>query len=323
MARPRKRIELEDGLKLDLNKLCVQTISQGETTPRVICWDRRSSGGARTIGLLVWRFSSATRGSMRLLLRSLDQRIDLVALPRHFGGVQWYFVCPTTGRRASVLWMPAGESCFASRRAWGSQFAYASQFESPLYRAHSRAHEVSCRLSGKNYSEIYHLLPPPRPRYMHRDTYGKLLMRLVVAESKYKLHLEGLTERSNIEWLNGLTKYDFRNSFRLTLMLPGWRRRPGFGSPVRGKQTTSRDFSGRDEPGVAEAGRERACLSERESFQPPRRRLPSLLGPDGLDGLDPSLLPPRPFSTMKMPQKARTREGEKRGSSPSSPSSPI
>jgi hypothetical protein len=191
MARPRVRIELEDGLKLDLNKLHVQAVSQGETTQQVICWNPGYSGGGRTIGLLICRLASATRGSMRLLVHSLDQSIDLAAAPRHFGGVQWYFICPMTGRRASVLWMPAGESCFASRRAWGSQFAYRSQFESPNYRAHLRAHEIHCRLSGEDHSPIFHLLPPQRPRHMHLNTYDKLLKRLIDAESKYKFVSSG------------------------------------------------------------------------------------------------------------------------------------
>jgi hypothetical protein len=68
MARPRKRIELEEDLKLDLNKLGVQPISEGETTQQVVCCYPRYSGDARRFGLIVWRFSSATRGSMRLLL---------------------------------------------------------------------------------------------------------------------------------------------------------------------------------------------------------------------------------------------------------------
>jgi hypothetical protein len=191
MARPRERIPLEDGLKIDLNKLHVQAISQRETTQQVNFWEPRYSGDARRFGLLVWRFSSATRGSMRLLLRSLDQTIDLAAAPRHFGGVQWYFVCPLLRKRASVLWMPQGASCFASRRAWGSQFAYASQFETPNYRAHLRAHEIHCRLSGEDHSPIYHVLPPPKPRYMHRNTYENLLNRLRDAESKYNFVSSG------------------------------------------------------------------------------------------------------------------------------------
>ena len=191
MARPRERIPLEDGLKLDLNKLHVQAISQGETTQQVIFWGPSYSGGARTIGLLICRLASATRGSMRLVVRSSDQSIDLVAAPRNFGGAQWYFRCPMTGQRASVLWMPQGASCFASRQAWGRQFAYTSQFESPNYRAHLRAHQIHCELSGDDHSPIYHVLPPQRPRYMRMNTYNKLLKRLIDAESKYNFISKG------------------------------------------------------------------------------------------------------------------------------------
>lgn len=183
MGRPRERIQLEDGLKLDLNKLRVKATAQGGPTQRIICWEPRYSGDARTIGLLICLLASATRGSMRLLLRSPDQSIDLVALPRHFGGSQWFFLCPVTGCRASVLWMPPGANCFASRQAWGSQFAYTSQFETPNYRAHLRAHEIHCQLTGEDRSPIYHVLPPQKPRYMHHNTYDKLLKRLIDAES--------------------------------------------------------------------------------------------------------------------------------------------
>jgi hypothetical protein len=191
MARPRKRVPLEDGLKLDLNKIRVQAVSQGEPTQQVIYCNPRYSADARRFGLLVWRFSSATRGSMRLLLDSLDQSIDLVAAPRHFGGLQWYFICPKTGRRPSVLWMPRGASCFASRQALGSQFAYTSQFQTRIYRANLRAHEIHCRLSGEDHSPIYHVEPPPKPRYMYRNTYERLLTGLIYAESKYEFISKG------------------------------------------------------------------------------------------------------------------------------------
>ena len=46
-------------------------------------------------------------GLLRIQLGgALNQWINLIALPRHFGGRQWFFECPMTGRRASVLWMP-------------------------------------------------------------------------------------------------------------------------------------------------------------------------------------------------------------------------
>ena len=44
MGRQRERTPLEDGLKLDLNKLDVQAIMKGEPTPRVIFWDPRYCG---------------------------------------------------------------------------------------------------------------------------------------------------------------------------------------------------------------------------------------------------------------------------------------
>ena len=197
MARPRKRIPLEDGLKLDVNKLRVQAIAQRETTQQVVCCYPRYSGDARRFGLLVWRFSSGTRGSMRLLLRSLDQSIDLVAASRHFGGVQWYFLCPLTGRRASVLWMPPGTSCFASRQAWGGEVAYASQFITAPFRALSRAHDIRHRLGDKDYIRVFDPPLPSKPRGMHCYTYEALLDRLAFYERKCDLYVEKRIARHN------------------------------------------------------------------------------------------------------------------------------
>ncbi|MGZ9073509.1 MAG: hypothetical protein ACXW3G_11495, partial [Rhodoplanes sp.] len=75
-------------------------------------------------------------GWFRIQIGSLDQRIHLVARPRHFGGRQWYFICPYMNRRVSVLWMPPGARSFACRQRWGRQVAYASQFLGRDDRAH-------------------------------------------------------------------------------------------------------------------------------------------------------------------------------------------
>ena len=156
MARPRKRSPLEDGLKLDLNLLRRQmTVQSGPVAWAPISWDSRYPAGAPLSGLVVWHFSSATRGSIRLFLGELSQTIDLVAAQRYFGGAQWYFVCPILRQRASVLWLPPGASCFASRRALGSQFAYASQFESAPLRALSRARQICRRLGDRDYISVF------------------------------------------------------------------------------------------------------------------------------------------------------------------------
>jgi hypothetical protein len=185
MARPRKRTPLEDGLKLDLNALRRQpTVQSGPVAWAPISWDLRYLAGTTLSGLLTWHFSSATSGSIRLFLGELAQTIDLVAEPRHFGGAQWYFLCPILRQRASVLWLPPGASCFTSRPALGSQFAYASQIQSAPFRALSRAHQIRRRLGDQNYISVFHYPLPPKPRGMHRGTYEAQLERLETCESQ-------------------------------------------------------------------------------------------------------------------------------------------
>jgi hypothetical protein len=153
MARWRERVRLEDGLKLDLNKLIRGgLVRPGERVRASITWSYKYTNDRVTSGVMSSEFDGGG-GSLRLELDALDQRIELVAVPRHFGGSQWYFLCPYTGRRASVLWKPPGASRFGSRQTWGRHVAYGSQFQSPYDRAVSRAQDVRYRLGG-NY-------PPP------------------------------------------------------------------------------------------------------------------------------------------------------------------
>jgi hypothetical protein len=80
MARPRKRIELEAGFKLNLNVLRSQGIARTELAGcACISWAPRYLCDAPTPGLLIWSFSGPSRGSMRLRLGALKQSIDLVA----------------------------------------------------------------------------------------------------------------------------------------------------------------------------------------------------------------------------------------------------
>src|SRR6266436_7800698 len=80
--------------------------------------------------------SGQSEGSLRIQLGRLDQRIILIAHPRHFGGTQWYFMCPVRNRPASVLWKPPGATRFCSRQTWGRQVAHQSQFNDWTKRAH-------------------------------------------------------------------------------------------------------------------------------------------------------------------------------------------
>ena len=106
------------------------------------------------------------------MIGKFEQRLDLIAYPRHFGGWQWYFLCPVTGKKCSVVWLPPGANRFCSRQAWGKQIAYATQFESPFDRAITAREKVKARLIGKLDPRQWEL--PPKPKWMRWDTYEGL-----------------------------------------------------------------------------------------------------------------------------------------------------
>ena len=108
---------------------------------------------------------------MKIVIGKLDQRLELVAQPRHFGGRQWYFQCPVTRKRCSVVWMPPGASRFFSRQAWGKQVAYSTQFESPFERALTAREKVKSRLIGDLDPRDWEL--PPKPKWMRWTTHER------------------------------------------------------------------------------------------------------------------------------------------------------
>jgi hypothetical protein len=100
--------------------------------PYLIQWTNNYTGEVVRSGEITSGFCSQEEGWFRFEADGLDQRIILVARPRHFGGAQWYFICPVMNRRASVLWMPPGAERFCSRQTWGGRvIAYRSQFLGP------------------------------------------------------------------------------------------------------------------------------------------------------------------------------------------------
>src|SRR4026208_1574799 len=111
MPRPRSRCHLQSGLKLDLNRLARRGFVQpgAATGPVGIRWTFNYTDEVTT-GAITADMSGHDEGWFRIKIGQLDQRIILVARPRHFGGRQWYFMCPYQNRRVSVLWMPVGAS---------------------------------------------------------------------------------------------------------------------------------------------------------------------------------------------------------------------
>jgi len=184
MPKPLQRVRLESGLKLDLNRL----IRRGFIRPGVItgavgiAWADKYTGDEIASGLITADLSSI-EGWFRIQLGSLDQRIMLTTRRRHFGGRQWYFVCPYTNRPASVLWKPPGAQSFASRQKWQRQVAYASQFMDRDARAHQGKAKISSRLCSIGGFDPDQWDLPPKPKWMRWKTYNRMVEKFDRYES--------------------------------------------------------------------------------------------------------------------------------------------
>jgi hypothetical protein len=189
MPQLRKRIRLEDGLKLNLNQLIKQgAVVPGRKVRALVAWPQSYSGRPAASCVLTSDLSSLVRGWMHLNRGVVEQSFWLVTEPRHFGGRQWYFRCPRTDRRVSVLWKPPGADCFLSRQACEPQVAYGSQFQTWHDRACSAARAVRHRLGGSDYVD-FNGEPPPKPKGMHWRTYEREIARIKALENACNLYL--------------------------------------------------------------------------------------------------------------------------------------
>jgi hypothetical protein len=176
MPKVRRRVCLQDGLKLDLNELRRKELVQpGAERSVVIRWTYTYTGEEIAKGVVTSNMIGVHEGWLRIQLEKLDQRIILVPKTRNFGGYQWYFVCPVMNRYASVLWMPPGATRFCSRQTWGRGVAYASQFADPDNRAHIGQAKIKSRLIANLDPDEWDL--PPKPKWMRWRTYDRYLER--------------------------------------------------------------------------------------------------------------------------------------------------
>lgn len=100
-----------------------------------------------------------------------DQSVRMETTPCRFGGVRWWWVCPATGRRCAVLYLPNGGDLFLSRGPGAYRLAYASQNEDPMGRSHGRLRRLHRRLGG-TYTHFEQPLPR-RPKWMRWRTYKR------------------------------------------------------------------------------------------------------------------------------------------------------
>lgn len=172
MGRSRLRVCLQDGLKLDLNRLAENGFIKlgANVGARGIAWNH-SYWGEVARGTISADMTGQHEGWLRIHLGNLDQWIVLVSRARHFGGRQWYFACPVTNRLASVLWKPNGATRFCSRQTWRRQVAYQSQFNDATNRAHAGKARIKARLIADLDPDEWDM--PPKPKWMRWATYNR------------------------------------------------------------------------------------------------------------------------------------------------------
>jgi hypothetical protein len=176
MARARHRVCLQDGLKLDLNDLARRGFVRfgANIGVRGITWTH-SYWGEVARGIINAEMSDPHDAWLRIQIGEAVQRITLVSRSRKFGGRQWFFLCPATGRLATVLWKPPGASKFCSRQAWGREVAYHSQFQDAATRAQLGKERIKARLIGDLDPDAWDL--PPKPKWMRWRTYRRYVER--------------------------------------------------------------------------------------------------------------------------------------------------
>lgn len=163
-----------NGLKLDLNRL----VREGRIRPGASSWTSISWSnqyGEKIASGFIASEAIDTRGYLLtwcdLHIGSYTQSISLGSQPRHFGGRQWYFVCPFTCRKVSVLWKPSGERDFASRQHWGE--LYVSQCSNWVQRCHLGKARINKRLCEIGGFDPLEWALAPKPKWMRWQTYER------------------------------------------------------------------------------------------------------------------------------------------------------
>ena len=195
MSRSRVRVCLQDGLRLDLNRLARKGFIKFGTNIglRGIAWTNSYWGAVH--GVISADMSDQHDAWLRIQIGDSIQQITLAWRSRHFGGHQWFFLCPVTDRLATVLWKPPGASRFCSRQAWGRQVAYASQFLDRDSRAHHGQAKLNARLCSIGQFDPDEWNFPPKPKWMRWKTYRRYEERFERHEAQLDAGLEKMVAK--------------------------------------------------------------------------------------------------------------------------------
>lgn len=192
---------------MPLRKSTGRVASMTRTAPAgpITCrpWTNKRTGAQlAAIGFAIT--ATAEGGSARLTYTTTlhggrrvasDYTIALVSTPQPFGGRRWWFLCPVTGSRAAVLYMPTGRTRFASQAALGG--SYRTQRISPRDRAMEAAQDIRMAMGADG--NLFNAFPPKPPR-MHWSTYERKRERAERARDKSLAALAALLDRTRPAW---------------------------------------------------------------------------------------------------------------------------
>ncbi len=106
------------------------------------------------------------------------QFIQITSSPCRFGGKRWWWICPRTGQRVAMLFLPNGGIQFWSREAYG--LGYQSTRETRIDRAHRKAGRLYRKLGGSYDGPSSEW--PDKPKGMHWRTYNAICERINAVE---------------------------------------------------------------------------------------------------------------------------------------------
>lgn len=158
--RTRNRGTVEEALRLDMTTLRQKRfLMPGRSVTAPLWWTR---GGERAGSITLTVNLTSLDDAHAKLTYTADgepkaQVVQLVAVPCRFGGHRFFWLCPVTWRRCTVLAYAAGR--FASRQA--QRLTYATQSADALDRLRHARDKAEARACGNDGH--------PRPRGGNRE----------------------------------------------------------------------------------------------------------------------------------------------------------
>ena len=131
-----RKATADESCRLKISYLRKRGMLTGEEAFEKISWTSSMTGKVTTVLLLV----DVTNEPLAILMYTLTDRdgnktdykyaVSLVTTPCNFGGVRYWFGCPSCGRRVAVLYLAPGDVYFRCRHC--NNLSYRSRNRCPV-----------------------------------------------------------------------------------------------------------------------------------------------------------------------------------------------